>query len=77
MSDLVAQSALLRARDAEWSRAASTGDIDLDGTNTVTDPVPGGAILTLHGRAVTVWRIDPDGPWRCAMDIWNEGPSPA
>jgi len=30
-----------------------------------------GAPVTTHGRAVTIWRREPDGEWRCAVDIWN------
>lgn len=40
-------------------------------TNTVTLPSPTGELVTTPGRAVTVWRKDPDGEWRCAVDIWN------
>jgi ketosteroid isomerase-like protein len=27
------------------------------------------------GRAVTIWRKEPDGEWRCAVDIWNSPPA--
>jgi ketosteroid isomerase-like protein len=27
--------------------------------------------FTLKGRAVTIWRRETDGEWRCAVDIWN------
>jgi ketosteroid isomerase-like protein len=43
-------------------------------TNAVTMPGPDGRLRTTTGRAVTVWRREPDGAWRCAIDIWNEGP---
>ncbi len=43
-------------------------------TNAVTMPGPGGQPVTTNGRAVTVWRREPDGNWRCAVDIWNEEP---
>jgi ketosteroid isomerase-like protein len=39
-------------------------------------PGPSGAPMTIPGRAVTVWRRDPDGQWRCVIDIWNDPPSP-
>jgi ketosteroid isomerase-like protein len=42
--------------------------------NTVTAPGPGGQLETTQGRAVTVWRREPDGEWRCAVDIWNHSP---
>jgi len=48
------------------------------GTNQTTVPGPNGKLMTLPGRGVTVWRREPDGQWRCAVDIWNDPPpSPA
>lgn len=44
------------------------------GVNTVTLPGPARETVTTRGRAVTVWRREPDGNWRCAVDIWNTGP---
>ena len=44
-------------------------------TNTVTMPGPEGQPVSTNGRAVTVWRRESDGNWRCAVDIWNDGPS--
>jgi ketosteroid isomerase-like protein len=41
-------------------------------TNEVTLPGPDGRPVTAYGRAVTVWRKEPDGDWRCAIDIWNQ-----
>jgi ketosteroid isomerase-like protein len=40
-------------------------------TNRVTLPDAAGTPVTTEGRAVTVWRREPDGEWRCAIDIWN------
>lgn len=40
-------------------------------TNLVTMNAPGGQPFTTEGRAVTIWRREPDGTWRCAVDIWN------
>ena len=42
--------------------------------NAVTVPGPDGRPVTTSGRAVTVWRRESDGNWRCAVDIWNDGP---
>ncbi len=39
--------------------------------NTVTMNAPDGTPITTGGRAVTIWRREPDGEWRCAVDIWN------
>jgi ketosteroid isomerase-like protein len=41
-------------------------------TNAVTMMGPEGQPVTTNGRAVTVWRREPDGNWRCAVDIWND-----
>ena len=30
-----------------------------------------GTPVTMQGRAVTIWRKEEDGEWRCAVDIWN------
>jgi len=34
-----------------------------------------GAPVTMNGRAVTIWRRELDGEWRCAVDIWNTEPT--
>jgi ketosteroid isomerase-like protein len=44
--------------------------------NEVTAPGADGRLVTTRGRAVTVWRREPDGNWRCAVDVWNAEPSP-
>jgi ketosteroid isomerase-like protein len=41
------------------------------GRNFVTMNGPDGRPQTHEGRAVTIWRREPDGQWRCAVDIWN------
>ncbi|MEZ0332962.1 MAG: DUF4440 domain-containing protein [Gemmatimonadales bacterium] len=45
-------------------------------TNAVTLPASDGTLVTLPGRAVTIWRREADGEWRCAVDIWNDEPLP-
>jgi ketosteroid isomerase-like protein len=42
--------------------------------NAVTVNGQDGAPVTMNGRAVTIWRREPDGEWRCAVDIWNAEP---
>jgi ketosteroid isomerase-like protein len=42
--------------------------------NAVTMNAPDGTPTTTEGRAVTIWRRESDGEWRCAVDIWNEAP---
>ncbi len=43
--------------------------------NAVTMNDPDGTPTTTEGRAVTIWRRESDGEWRCAVDIWNAGPA--
>ena len=41
------------------------------GSNAVTMNAPDDNSITITGRAVTIWRREADGDWRCAVDIWN------
>jgi ketosteroid isomerase-like protein len=43
--------------------------------NAVTMDGPGGTPQTTEGRAVTIWRREADGEWRCTVDIWNAEPA--
>ena len=43
--------------------------------NAVTMNAPDGAPATTAGRALTIWRREADGEWRCAVDIWNAEPA--
>jgi ketosteroid isomerase-like protein len=42
--------------------------------NSVTMNGADGRPATTAGRAVTIWRRERDGEWRCAVDIWNASP---
>jgi uncharacterized protein (TIGR02246 family) len=44
------------------------------GRNHLTMPDAAGNLKTESGRGVAVWRREPDGRWRCVIDIWNSGP---
>ncbi len=44
------------------------------GTDELTVPGPSGTTMTLHLRGISIWRLDPDGQWRCVVDISNEEP---
>jgi len=64
-------------RTADFVVSAS-GDMAYGfGTNTVTVDGPDGKPLAERGRALTVWRKDPGGTWRCVVDIWNAEPAAA
>lgn len=43
--------------------------------NAVSMDAPDGTPTTTEGRAVTIWRRESDGEWRCAVDIWNAEPA--
>jgi uncharacterized protein (TIGR02246 family) len=40
-----------------------------------TVPGPNGAPTKTTGRYVTIWRKGADNVWRCAIDMWNDGPA--
>jgi uncharacterized protein (TIGR02246 family) len=59
-----------------WKAATVTVSTDGDmayttGTNHVTFKTPDGKIVAVEGKAVTVWRRQKDGTWKCVIDIWN------
>lgn len=41
------------------------------GTDTIRLTSPEGKPVEEHNKAVAVWRKEPDGSWKCAVDIWN------
>jgi uncharacterized protein (TIGR02246 family) len=45
------------------------------GTNRVTFNAPDGNPVVVEGKAVTVWRREPGGAWKCVIDIWNDTPA--
>lgn len=44
------------------------------GTNQTTLNDSQGKKVTIIGKAVTVWRKDSLGAWKCIIDIWNDIP---
>jgi ketosteroid isomerase-like protein len=36
-----------------------------------------GKLITMLGKGVVVWRRQPDGHWKCAVDSWNPEPERA
>ncbi len=55
--------------DGKMAYMRATDEMDVPGAN--------GAPMTLHLRGYSIWRLDPDGQWRCVVDISNEAPAPA
>jgi ketosteroid isomerase-like protein len=43
------------------------------GTNRFTAPGADGQLVTTEGRYLTVFRRQPDGAWKCVLDMWNVG----
>ena len=63
-----------------WTTSAARLSVDgrmafLLSSNVLTLPDSDGRPATTRGRAVTVWRRDADGEWRCSVDIWNDDPA--
>ncbi len=46
------------------------------GTNQVSFNEENGKLVTSRGRAVTIWRMESGGAWKCVVDIWNDDASP-
>jgi uncharacterized protein (TIGR02246 family) len=46
------------------------------GTNRLTFNGSDGKQVTVDGKAVTVWRKEKEGDWKCVIDIWNDVSSP-
>jgi len=46
----------------------------MPGVDEMTVPGPNGALMTVHMRGISIWRRDPDGVWRCVVDVGNEPP---
>jgi len=57
---------------------ADGGDLAYTQARSVyTSRAPDGTLQALHAKGVAIWRKEPDGSWRCVIDIWNEAPPPA
>ena len=77
--EFVAQSLQLPGFSIGWEAnqavVSAAGDMAYTvGTNRVTMPDANGTPVTTLGKAVTVWRKEPNGTWRCVVDIWNADP---
>jgi len=62
----------------EPEQATVANDADLGfmvERNRVTSAEATGAIREQFGKAVTVWRKDSMGRWKCVVDTWNENPT--
>ena len=48
----------------------------MSGENLMTMNDSTGKKISIPGRAYTIWRKEPDGNWKCIVDMWNNPPSP-
>jgi len=62
--------------EPEQATVAASGDFGyLVEHNRVTFADSTGALHTQYGKAVTVWRKDASGAWKCVIDTWNNNPT--
>ncbi|HTO29409.1 MAG TPA: DUF4440 domain-containing protein [Devosia sp.] len=62
--------------EPEQARIAASGELGyLVEHNRVTFADSTGARQTQFGKAVTIWRKDASGAWKCIVDTWNNSPS--
>ena len=63
----------------EWARVELSPDGKLAylvGNTTITINDTDKGPVTSHARLLNVWRKDPDGIWRCVVDMWVDEPAP-
>ena len=62
--------------EPERAVISKSGDIGyLIESNRVTMPDASGKMTTQFGKAVTIWRKDASGAWKCVVDAWNNSPT--
>ena len=62
--------------EPERAVISASGDLGyLIERNRVTLTGPDGAAITQFGKAVTIWRKDASGAWKCVVDAWNNNPT--
>ena len=75
--DFVAKSFSTPGFSIKWKTAAvelsGSGDLAYTtATNRVTVNGPDGKQVVIDGNAVSIWRRQKDGVWKCVVDIWND-----
>jgi uncharacterized protein (TIGR02246 family) len=78
--EFVAKSFQTPGFSISWNTASvvvsRSGDLAYaTGTNRVTFNGPDGKPVAVEGKAVTVWRKEREGVWKCVIDIWNDASS--
>ena len=79
--EFVAKSLSTPGFSITWNTAAvvvsGSGDLAYTtGTNRVTVDAPDGKQVVIDGKAVSIWRRQKDGAWKCVVDIWNDAAPP-
>jgi uncharacterized protein (TIGR02246 family) len=46
------------------------------GNTTTTFSGPDGKSTAMKAKSLTVWRKEPDGRWKCVVDVWNDDAPP-
>lgn len=63
--------------EPERASVSSSGDVGyLVERNRVTMADAEGHVRAQEGKAVTIWRKDGSGAWKCVVDTWNANPDP-
>jgi ketosteroid isomerase-like protein len=78
--EFLLQAAAIPGFSISWEpeQATVANDADLGfmvERNRITMADPAGGVREQLGKAVTVWRKDPTGAWKCVVDTWNENPA--
>ena len=61
--------------EPELVQVSESGDMGyMVERNRMTFTDANGSVQTLNGKAVTIWRKQPDGSWKCVVDTWNGNP---
>jgi len=78
-SELVERPGLSQSTEATTVEVSSRGDLGYAvGTYESTWNDPEGNRVTDRGKWVAVYKKQPDGTWKCVLDIWNtDQPAPA
>ena len=72
VSELLALPGLALSFGATKVEVARSGDLAYArGAYDLTTTDAHGKATTDHGKTVEIWRKQPDGSWKCIVDIWN------
>jgi ketosteroid isomerase-like protein len=65
------------AWDPQYAEVAASGELGWTwGTYVLTSGADAGGKVEGRGKYLNVWRLQPDGSWRVAVDMGNASPDP-